>query len=297
MPDISTYALQYSGVDFNAIHSSSFDLFITEGRPVDGGGAITDVQVDALQAQGRIVLGYVNVAVTDDTRYYWRPTWTNNEHDTGTPTAAAPAWLRAGTPVDFTGDGVQDALIVDFADPAWQQEVIRQAVELVQNRGYSGVFLDDVASYDLTFNDQQRQDPAIRAIIDRNAMEMAKLVAAVAQAIGPAARVFVNVDPYMTNYIPNTTEGSAAKQSYFAAVDGYLFENPTVRYLDDGRINLPADAPFLILRSQAGISDADARARGVLYSAPTRSTIRSGPPLMRRRWARTCWPAGSDRTA
>jgi Ca2+-binding RTX toxin-like protein/endo-alpha-1,4-polygalactosaminidase (GH114 family) len=266
MPRISSYALQYSNVVFSAIQSSSFDLFITEGAPFTGTRAITDAQVATLRGEGRLVLAYVNVAVTDDTRYYWSPTWTSNTHDTGTPDGDAPAWLQGATPLDFNGDHVQDALIVRFGDPDWQNIVIAQAVELV-NRGYSGVFLDDVGAYDLTYNDADRQDPAILAIIGQNALAMAKLVAAVAAAIGPNAQVYVNVDPYMTNYIPNTAEGNAAKAAYFAAVDGYLFENPTVAYLDAGHINLP-DVPFLVLKSRPGISDEDAWARGTLYIAP-----------------------------
>jgi uncharacterized protein (TIGR01370 family) len=264
---ISSFALQYSGVSFQQVSDSGLDLFITEGRPFDGAGAISDEQVATLRSQGRIVLGYVNVAVTDDSRYYWLGEWTSNAHDTGSPTSDAPLWLKQGTALDFTGDGVQDALIVDFAQSEWRKIVVDQAVELMR-QGYSGVFLDDVASYDLTYNDAQRQDPAIRAIIDKNALEMAKLVAAVAAAIGPSAQVYVNVDPYMTNYIPATAEGALAKQAYLAAVDGYLFENPTPGYLDDGRTNLGPDAPFLILTSQPGISDADAWARGTLYRAP-----------------------------
>ena len=36
MPVISSYALQYSGVSFSTISSSTFDLFITEGAPFLG---------------------------------------------------------------------------------------------------------------------------------------------------------------------------------------------------------------------------------------------------------------------
>ena len=74
MPTISSYALQYSDVNFTTISSSTFDLFITEGAPLAPGGgfpALSDTQVGQLQAQGRTVVGYVNVAVTDDARYYW----------------------------------------------------------------------------------------------------------------------------------------------------------------------------------------------------------------------------------
>ena len=266
MPVISSYALQYSNVDFETIEESSFDLFITEARPFDSGSQLTNAEVATLAAQGRTIVGYVNVAVTDDSRFYWQAAWTSNGHDSGTPDGDAPAWLQGATPLDFTGDGAQDALIVKFANAAWQDIVIDQAVELV-SRGYGGVFLDDVASYDLTYTDEDRQNPAVLAIIGENALQMAKLVAAVAAAIGPDAQVFVNVDPYMTNYIPNTAEGNAAKAAYFAAVDGYLFENPTVQYLVDGDTNLP-DVPFLVLKSQPGISDADAREHGILYVAP-----------------------------
>src|SRR5436190_113030 len=150
MPTISSYALQLSTVNFTAISTSTFDLFITEGAPLAPGGgfpAITDTQVAQLRGQGRTVVGYVNVAVTDDARYYWNSSWTSNGHDTGTPIQGqAPSWLDQAVPLDFDLDNHQDALIVEYWDPAWQQIVIDQAVALVQ-RGYSGVYLDNVATY------------------------------------------------------------------------------------------------------------------------------------------------------
>ena len=76
----------------------------------------------ALKAQGRTVVGYVNVAVTDDARYYWNPAWTNNGQDTGTPDGDAPTWLQGALPIDFTGDGNQDALIVDFWDSGLESD-------------------------------------------------------------------------------------------------------------------------------------------------------------------------------
>ncbi len=73
-PAISSFALQYSNANasFTALQNSSVDLFITDGNPFGSvaSRAFSDANVAALQAQGRLVVGYVNVAVTDDARYY-----------------------------------------------------------------------------------------------------------------------------------------------------------------------------------------------------------------------------------
>ena len=149
MPTISSYALQYSDVNFAAISSSTFDLFITEGAPLaPGGGFPRDHrrEVAQLKAQGRTVVGYVNVAVTDDARYYWNPGWTSNGQDTGTPYGEAPSWLARRVPSTSTASPGQDALIVEFRDAGLAAHRHRPG-RRAGRRGYAGVFLDDVGRY------------------------------------------------------------------------------------------------------------------------------------------------------
>ena len=186
---ISNFILQYTNSNFASLSSSPFDLVITEGAPLPRAGSapqISDSQVQSLQAQGRTVVGYINAAVTDTFRSYWNTAWTVNGDDRGALTANAPAWLQNGVPNAF-------GRIVDIADAAWQLIVINQAKDLV-SRGYSGVFIDDVAAYFAL--GQPGGEAAIRA----RATQMANLVARVAaeiRAINPDAYVVVNSNPFL----------------------------------------------------------------------------------------------------
>jgi hypothetical protein len=67
VPVISSYAVQFSNVDFSMISASTIDLFITDGNSSNSPSIIpplSDSQVAALTAQGRKMVGYVNVDVT-----------------------------------------------------------------------------------------------------------------------------------------------------------------------------------------------------------------------------------------
>jgi uncharacterized protein (TIGR01370 family) len=264
---ISSFAVQFNNVDFEQIASSSIDLFITDGAPLASGGgfpAISDTQVAQLIAQGRAVVGYVNVAVTDDARYYWDPLWTTTGLDTGMPTANAPTWLQGGIPLDFDGVPGTDALIVKFWDAAWQQIVINQAVALVQ-RGYSGVFLDDTAAY---FAGGTPDEASVRL----RATQMAELVVAIGDAIrqiNPAAIVVVNADPYLSTNVSLDARGAAASSAYLQAVEAFVLENKTADALDYAASVL-ANENRLILESDGSPSYPFAQSwqRGTLYTAP-----------------------------
>jgi uncharacterized protein (TIGR01370 family) len=267
MPVISSYALQYSGVNFTTIQNSTFDLFITEGAPLAPGGgfpAITDTQVGTLVAQGRTVVGYVNVAVTDDARYYWNPAWTNNGHDTGTPDGDAPSWLQGATPINFDGIPGQDALIVKFWEQGWKDIVIAQAVNLV-SRGYSGVFLDDVGRY-YTLGEPGGV-PGIRAMANLMCQFIAEIEAAITQ-VNPNAFVVVNSDPYLHTNVTTDATGAAAAAAYLAAVDAHLLENQQATALDYAQSSLAGELK-LILESDGApaYNYADSWARGILYTA------------------------------
>ena len=270
---VSSFALQYRNVNFAQVSASSFDLFITEGAPnpvtqLPGFAAISDAQVATLRAQGRQVVGYVNVAVTDDTRYYWNASWTVNGTDRTAPTASAPSWLQGAIPVDFDGVPGQDALLVNFRDSAWQQIVIDQAVELVR-RGYSGVFLDDVGRYFTA-------GPSDEASVRLRATEMAEFVARIDQgirAVNANAFLVVNADPYLTTNVTADARGSAAAAGYLNVVDAYLFENQSATAIDYAVNVTLANRTRLILESDGtpAFSVADSWARGILYTSPTPS--------------------------
>jgi Ca2+-binding RTX toxin-like protein/endo-alpha-1,4-polygalactosaminidase (GH114 family) len=274
-PNITNYALQYDNVVFDAIASSSMDLFITEGDQGDSDfidPALTASQIGALRAAGRLVVGYVDTAVTDALRPYWQEEWTdtgNNGRDEDdlnhVSEVHAPAWLK-DRPTNGFG------VLVKFWDSAWQKIVIDQVKEL-KALGYSGVFLDDVAAYDDTFTEAERKTEQGKAAIGQNAFLMMQLVGAVREAVGPDFVIVANADPFMTTYtqyIPPSPEVTDAREAYFAAVDAYLLENPKSGDVTAAGINLPTGSPLLILQSLSPprMAEAEAVRRGALYVAP-----------------------------
>ena len=269
MPVISSYGLQLSNVIFQAISTSTFDLFITEGAPLAPGGGfpeISDAQVAQLQAQGRTVVGYVNVSVTDDARYYWNSSWTSNGHDTGTPIPGqAPNWLDQAVPLDFNHDGNQDALIVEYWDPAWQQIVVNQAVALVQ-RGYSGVFLDNVGTYF-----RVGEVMGNTALMADRMMDLIHAVRTAIAAVNPNAVIVTNTNPYIGTDSSGGGFGARAA-TYRADVDFHLIENQGAATLDHFATYF-AGEPLLILQSitPPPLTYDQAWSRGILYTAPNDS--------------------------
>ncbi|MDB5439631.1 MAG: family beta-propeller repeat protein [Caulobacteraceae bacterium] len=266
MPDISSFALQNVGANYQQVLNSPFDLFITDGAPLAGSGGFpdfTDAQIAALEAQGRIIAGYVDAAVTDASRYYWDPRWTVDHTDTGALTASAPAWLVGQPLIDFGGfNGTQpDARIVKYWDPDWRSMVIAQAVNLI-DRGYNAVFLDDIGRYyDLGSTPSERQIPAQRMI---------DLVAAVSEAIkheNPNAILIVNGDPY----IGTDAGGGSWSQAFSNAIDGMVLENLSSDAVSYAVANiLPNDPVFVLTSPPNAPATSTYFAQGLIpYASPT----------------------------
>jgi|GEM_PF-5230240 len=266
MPTISSYALQYSNVDFSVISASTFDLFIAEADADNSpfiAPNLSDAQVATLTAQGRTIVGYVNVAVTDANRAYWQDSWTSagpnprDEDDLNPVAGSAPSWLQS-QPTNAFG------IIVDFTESAWQTIVINQAVALVQ-RGYSGVFLDDVGAY-YTLG-APGGVPAIRLMANAMCQFVADIKAAIT-AVNPNAYVVVNSDPYLHTNVTTDAAGAQAAANYLAAVDAHLLENQSATAIDYGVSHLAGETR-LILESDGtpAYSYADSWARGILYTA------------------------------
>jgi uncharacterized protein (TIGR01370 family) len=266
VPAITSFLLQYTNVNFNTLFSSTFDLIITEGAPLPRPNSfpqLTDNQVDQLQAQGRRVAGYVNVSVTDTVRSYWNSAWTSNGDDLGTLTGAAPSWLQ-GQPANSFGR------IVKFWDPAWQQIVIDQAVNLV-NRGYRAIFLDDVAQYFVL------GAPVSVERIRELATLMAEFVTTITNAvrqINSDVTVIVNSDPYLVTNVTGDARGSAAATAFLAAVDYHLMENQSATAIGWAETAMPGE-PLLLLdtRSPPLYSNDEAWTHGVPYYTPGYDTL------------------------
>lgn len=207
----SSFALQYQKVKPAKVKAAALDLFITEGGPNGSYPALPDAQVARLQAAGSTVVGYVETSIVEDYRTYWDPSWTSNGKVDGRVKNSAPEWLK-DQPSNSFGP------IVDYTDPAWKKIVIDQAVDLVE-RGYDGVFLDDVAQY------------FVRGATGQNergqALSMLKLVNQVSKAVhevNPDATIVVNGDPYI---VTDATGGpnSAAARQFLKNIDAMLLES------------------------------------------------------------------------
>jgi hypothetical protein len=228
MPDISSFALQYSQVSYPDLFNSTFDLIVTEGDPVPKAGsvpALSLAHVAALEAQGRTVIGYVNLSVTDDNRSYWDPSWTTGGHDTDPLTANAPDWL-AGEPNDGFG------YVTKYWMADWQKIVIQQAVWLVKH-GYDGVFLDNMDGYIAL----QGHDgaPGNAELADDMIGFIAKIRHAI-QAVDPGAYVVVNGDPYIGTWATGGLNG-AQEHKFMKAIGALMLENPTNQTMDDAVTN------------------------------------------------------------
>jgi uncharacterized protein (TIGR01370 family) len=209
--DISNYKLQYGGVVAAEVAAAKPDLFITEGAPVSGTPELTDAEVADLRSAGTRVVGYVNAAVTDDNRPYWNAAWTANGSDTGKVNPEAPDWLKTGVKNEF-------GIIADIRNADWRQLVIDQAVDLV-TRGYSGVFLDDVAQY------YALGQPAanVSAFADAMLMLVTDVKTAI-RAVNSEAVVIVNASPYIVTDATGGATGSAATD-FLASADAMLLES------------------------------------------------------------------------
>ena len=264
MPAISSYALQYKNVTFSDIFNSTFDLFITEGAPLAPGGgfpAISDAEVAQLIGQGRHVAGYVNACVTDDARYYWRPEWTSNGQDTGTPDGDAPIWLNQAVPL-LDQDKNQVALVVEYWEDTWRTIVVDQAKALI-TRGYDAIFLDDVGRY------YQAAEPNGNfALMADRMMSLVKAVKAAITEINPNAILITNTDPYI---VTNSSGGGFGQlaNDYRTAVDVHLIENQSAATFDHFATYFSGE-PLLVLQSASPplLTYAQAWQRGVLYTAP-----------------------------
>lgn len=269
MPRVTSFALQYGVLNYDALLNSSLDLFITEGDADNSPfiiASITDARVAALQAQGRTIVGYVNVAVTDANRAYWQDSWTNagsnprHEDDLNPVSASAPTWLQ-NRPTNSFG------ILVDFTDPAWQQIVIDQAVALV-GRGYAGVFLDDVGAY-FAIGNATGGTAEIRRLADEMSEFVARIKAAIVE-INPDAYLVTNCDPYLITNVTNDARGTAAAVAYLNAVDAHLLENPSLTTLEYSANTLAGETILILQNDQAPTTTvSEAWQYGVLYRSPT----------------------------
>jgi Ca2+-binding RTX toxin-like protein len=257
---------------------------------------LTDSQLTQLQSQGRTVVAYVDIAVTDDRRPYWVDNWTpstvRGERDAFVPAASpnTPTWLSSGEIISFAtaADRAQPGfreeqfrgVIANFGDPAtgvlnadWLRIVVGQAVHLVTpiaqgGRGYDGIFLDDVAAY-FRIGDLKGGTAGAQAYANLMAQLVHEVVLAV-RAVKSDAYIVANSDPFLvTGNITNIP----FRQQFLNDIDAQLFENPTAvttSVIVPRATTAFANETLLFLFSGVAptLTTAEAWAIGIPYTSP-----------------------------
>lgn len=229
----TSFLLDFAGTDYATLAGTDADLIVYESAVTSATpwAPLSTAELQALEDQGRTVIGYVNTSVTDHLRAYWNDAWVAwtdpAEKDVGTIQPGAPDWLQNWTvQVDFYWQHAgYDAYLVDYADSAWQDIVIAQA-EAVVSAGYDGVFLDDVGRYleagwATGTYDASWAVTMIELVID---------VAAAVRVIDPDAYVAVNSGINLV-WDAGLTPTDPLWLDYLDAIDGVLVEN---QYINEG---------------------------------------------------------------
>jgi Ca2+-binding RTX toxin-like protein/endo-alpha-1,4-polygalactosaminidase (GH114 family) len=227
LPAISSYAVQYSNVDFSAISASTLDLFITDGR--SNNSSLSDSEVAALTAQGRKVVGHVNVDVT-----YGNP-----------------------------------GIVAHFTQSWWQDSVINQAVALVRRGYSGVVLdgLSSYAILPPFYPPFSGSVYFIRQMANAMCEFVARIEDAIT-AVNPNAYVVANNNPYLLLDVTLDAAGAQAYAAYLDAVDAHLLVNQSAAVINYARTSLAGET-LLILESDGSpaYSYADSWARGILYTA------------------------------
>ncbi len=262
MPFSNTFALQYENASESQFGASAFEMIISDGHalyltePGANPPPVSDAGVANLQAQGRLMIGYVDVAVTDSSRPYWDPAWTIGGNDYDDLSANAPEWLVDHPVFSFNTDEPSNPIFqarrVSFWLDSWKEIVLDQAFDLI-SRGYDGIFLDDVGAYFgigeyLSFDGQT---PNTLENTWALAAEMANFVADIVDAIRavkPDAIIISNSDPFMPGSAFN--DEPAARDRFLEAVDFHLMENKTIFGIDNGLDPFNGLTNLLILDSK-----------------------------------------------
>ncbi|TMJ19716.1 MAG: calcium-binding protein [Alphaproteobacteria bacterium] len=186
MPAVSSYALQWSNVAFSTIAASSLDLFITDGNgSISNSGLpqLSDSQVAELVAQGRRVVGYVNLD---------------------------PNLGHFG-------------IVAHFADSGWQNSVISQAVDLVRRgySGVCLTGLSAYNYLPPFYPPGRPTTVFIRQMANEMALFVARIEDAIT-AVRPNAYVVAFNNPFFGFDLTPDAAGAQAYAAYLDAVDAHL---------------------------------------------------------------------------
>ncbi|SMX47633.1 hypothetical protein [Maliponia aquimaris] len=236
MPDISEFILNLSNpilAYYQRPDRRTGDLVIFETfSDARFHGPLDPAIVSELRGEGRIVIGYLNVAVTDHNRTYWNDSWVtysdSNNRDVGPIVAGstAPDWLRSHHEYATDPDGTVHGYIVDYTDALWQQRVIDEAVHLVTpvaqgGLGYSGVFLDDVGRYYQAAANDPSYDTAQAA---QDMVAFLGAITSAVRAVAPGAYIAINGGAYL-GWDTQDQATALATLAVFQQIDALMMES------------------------------------------------------------------------
>ncbi len=300
MPEISNFLLQLVDADYNHISQGSYDLAITEpglNARIDLGGpnpTFTGAQLGQLADQGRTVIGYLNLSVTDHYRTYWNDNWVDfagtgggglANRDVGALTAdpTIESWLS--NHYGYAGDF---GYIVDYADPTWQARVIAEAVDLVTptaqgGAGYHGLFLDDFGRYyDAYVNEQARGGTTTLATLAGQMIDFVNTLSTAVRAVNPDAYLAINGGAYVAWHAGSPL--NANYQTLLGNIDALMMESQYGNVAwPDAMTNFGSNIDFLAVEHLTRISDPDAFAAwarsGGLVPHVTNDAAYDEPPV------------------
>ena len=127
-----SWAYQLQGAEPSQIAALNFGLVVIDySRDGTEGGAYSRKEIGRLKSSGKVVLAYLSIGEAEDYRFYWREEWSRDP----------PPWLGPENP-EWPGN-----YVVRYWEDGWKGIVFRYLKRIV-SRGFSGVYLDKLDSYE-----------------------------------------------------------------------------------------------------------------------------------------------------
>lgn len=145
----SSWAYQLQDADPSRISAFNFGIVVMDySRDGTEEGAYSRREIERLKASGKVVLAYLSIGEAEDYRFYWRDGW---EED-------SPSWLGPENP-EWPGN-----YVVRYWEDGWK-EIVFGYLKRVISRGFSGVYLDKLDSYEY-FGDSLGEREAARRMAE-----------------------------------------------------------------------------------------------------------------------------------
>lgn len=119
---VNDWLCVYTGVDAEEIIQTKFDLVDIDPDE------FTTEEILEIKESGKIVIAYISIGEAEEYRYYWDPN---------------ASYLLEENP------GWKENWYVDFSSKEWQGLIINDYIPLIKERGFDGLYLDTIETYQL----------------------------------------------------------------------------------------------------------------------------------------------------